>query len=199
MKQPVKGNGKKKRQRKKAERRAHRPEYGTSKLERDFAVNFLDRFGLRYIYQYRADGIGRYYDFAVTADRSYPYEMTEINGVRTVRQGKQPFKVDFIIEVDGDYYHANPEKVDESKLSPMQRRNRAIDEVKDRWCALNGVPILRLWENDIRNNPSKVIEKLSRYARLSEGKERRRRNMKKPNGPLDTGAGTRQSLRKEIS
>lgn len=191
MKQPVKGNGKKRKQARKTSQRKFKPEYGTSKLERDFAVNFLDRFGLRYIYQYRAEGIGRYYDFAVTADKNYPYETTEINGVKSIKQGKQPFKVDFVIEVDGDYYHANPEKVDESKLNPMQQRNRAIDEVKDRWCAMNGVPILRLWENDIRHNPDKVIEKLSRYARLSERKERRRRNMKKPNGPLDGKARAR--------
>lgn len=191
MKQPVRGNGKKKKTARKTPIRRFKPEYGTSKLERDFALNFLDRFGLRYIYQYRADGIGRYYDFAVTADKTYPYEMTEINGVKTIKQGKQPFKVDFVIEVDGDYYHANPEKVDESKLSPMQQRNRAIDEVKDRWCALNGVPILRIWENDIRRNPEKVIKELSKYAQLSDKKEKRRRNMKKPNGPLDAGVRVR--------
>lgn len=40
--------------------------YGTSKLEEDFARDFLDRLGLRYSYQYKAEEIGRWYDFYLT-------------------------------------------------------------------------------------------------------------------------------------
>ena len=39
------------------------PKYGTSKLEEDFARDFLDKLGVKYIYQFEAKDIGRFYDF----------------------------------------------------------------------------------------------------------------------------------------
>lgn len=59
-------------------KRSHK-EYGTSKLEEYFASEFLDKLGVKYMYQFEAKDIGRYYDF-------YLYEHR------------------IIIEVDGDYY-----------------------------------------------------------------------------------------------
>jgi len=62
-------------------KRSQRPhkEYGTSKLELRFAKEFLDKLGIEYIYQFKAESIGRYFDFfCVTAN--------------------------VIIEVDGDYW-----------------------------------------------------------------------------------------------
>ena len=39
--------------------RTHKQEYGTSKLEERFAKNFLDKLGVEYKYQYKAESIGR--------------------------------------------------------------------------------------------------------------------------------------------
>lgn len=39
------------------------PLFGTSKLEKDFAEQFLDKLGLEYIWQFEAKDIGRFYDF----------------------------------------------------------------------------------------------------------------------------------------
>lgn len=39
------------------------PKYGTSKLEKRFAEQFLDKLGIEYQYQYEAKDIKRYYDF----------------------------------------------------------------------------------------------------------------------------------------
>ena len=182
MKQPVRGSRKRKAAKKKGGtgKRKTKPDFGTSGLERYFAENFLDRYGLRYIYQYKANDIGRFYDFAVTADKTYPYLTENINGVETVKQGKQPFKVDFIIEVDGDWYHANPSKVNESELNPMQKHNRMVDKIKDKWCALNGIPLLRIWENDIRNDPKKVLSQLSKFAKIANTREKKRVMKKRP-------------------
>ena len=185
MKQPIKGD--KKKNKKRSGNRGGRignskkhSDYGTSGLERYFAENFLDRNGLRYIYQYHARDIGRYYDFAVTADMTYPYIFESVNGINAIKQDGQPFKIDFMIEVDGDWYHANPEKIDESKLNPMQKHNRMVDRIKDRWCALNGIPLLRIWEHDIRNNPSKVLSMMSKYTQMASKKDRIRTLKKKP-------------------
>ena len=38
------------------------PLFGTSKLEEDFARDFLDKLGLKYVYQFETD-IGRWFDF----------------------------------------------------------------------------------------------------------------------------------------
>ena len=40
-----------------------KPLFGTSKLEEDFARDFLDKLDVKYIYQFEAKDIGRWYDF----------------------------------------------------------------------------------------------------------------------------------------
>ena len=118
-------------------------------------------------------------DFGTSGLERY-FAEENINGVETVKQGKQPFKVDFIIEVDGDWYHANPSKVNESELNPMQKHNRMVDKIKDRWCSLNGIPLLRIWENDIRNDPKKVLSQLSKFAKIANTREKKRVMKKRP-------------------
>ena len=39
------------------------PKYGTSKLEKKFAKEFLDKLGVKYEEQFYAESIKRYYDF----------------------------------------------------------------------------------------------------------------------------------------
>ena len=39
------------------------PLFGTSKLEEDFARYFLNVLGIKYIYQFEAKSIGRWFDF----------------------------------------------------------------------------------------------------------------------------------------
>ena len=40
-----------------------KPLFGTSKLEEDFARDFLDKLDVKYVYQFEAKDIGRWYDF----------------------------------------------------------------------------------------------------------------------------------------
>ena len=40
-----------------------KPLFGTSKLEEDFARDFLDKLEVKYVYQFEAKEIGRWYDF----------------------------------------------------------------------------------------------------------------------------------------
>lgn len=129
------------------------PKYGTSKLEDRFAKEFLDRLGYTYVRQYEAKDIGRFYDFAVIQE----------NGAIAC------------IETDGDYWHGH-ELVHEEK-SPMQKHNEWVDKVKDEWAAQHGIPLIRIWEHDINNNPSEVMKMLKR--RLGEVKEKQdKRNEK---------------------
>lgn len=106
------------------------PKYGTSKLEKRFAEQFLDKLGVEYQTQFYAKDIKRYYDFYIPSCR-------------------------VLLEIDGDYYHSYGKVYEE--MSPMQKRNARVDQIKNEWAAMHGIPLIRIWEHDINNNPSKVM------------------------------------------
>ena len=132
--------------------RPHHQKYGTSKLEEDFARDFLDKLGIKYIYQFEAKDIGRFYDFAIILND----EMTTGNMI--------------LIEIDGGYYHSDPRVVKEDKLNPMQKHNKRVDEHKDKWALLHGIPLIRIWEKDIRENPNMVMEELKKRLYIEDKK-----------------------------
>ena len=45
-------------------------------------------------------------------------------------------------------------------MKPMHKRNKRVDEHKNKWALLHGIPIIRFWEKDIRENPKVVMEQL---------------------------------------
>ena len=130
------------------------PQYGTSKLEEDFARDFLDKLNVKYQYQFEAKDIGRFFDFFV-----------EDEGL--------------LIEIDGDFWHANPEKYKEEDLKHHQKRARIIDEYKERWANLHGFPIIRFWESDIRKNPKKVMKELKERLYIEDTKSKLLENKNK--------------------
>lgn len=187
MKQPIKGKGKIKKKRKVEKKksnpfkvRQHTQEYGTSQLERDFAREFLDKLGLKYVYQFEAKNIKRFYDFAVTVYDDYPYKYEIKDGLNSIIQEDRMFLIGFLIEVDGDYFHANPDLIDENKLNPMQKHNKFIDSIKNDWARQRGIPLLRIWENDIRNNSKKVMKTLKEAINAAEKRKLIVENRKKP-------------------
>lgn len=113
------------------------PKFGTSKLEEDFARDFLDKLKVRYVYQFEAKDIGRFYDFYLP-------------------------DVNLIIEIDGSYFHSDPRLVKEENMNPMQKHNKRVDEYKDRWALMHGIPLIRIWEKDIRENPKMVMDELKK-------------------------------------
>lgn len=187
MKQPIKGKGKIKRKKPQNFKRKNpfqtinktNQQYGTSKLERDFARDFLDAYEINYIYQFEAKEIGRYFDFAITADKR-PFVKEEKDGIMSIKQGDPMFDCSFFIEVDGDYFHGNPIIVSEDKLNPMQKHNKFVDKLKDQYAGMHCIPLVRIWEYDIRNNPVKVIEELKKYIAISEKKIKIKENKRRP-------------------
>ncbi len=138
--------------RRKPVKRNH-PEYGTSKLEERFAREYLDKLGIEYVYQYKAESIGRYYDFLLKGNE------------------KHPTKICFL-EIDGQYFHADPRIYEEKDLNAMQKKNRRVDEIKNRYCSMNGYPLIRISEYDLNHEPDKVLrwlkEKLKDFIRKNE-------------------------------
>ena len=155
MTQPIKNKDKKDIKKAKTKnKRVRHKEYGTSKLEERFEKEFLKKLGVQYQYQYKAEEIGRYYDFCVIL----------------------PSGSKVLIEIDGDYYHSYGLQHEEK--NPMQKHNEYVDEVKDRWALVHGIPIIRIWEHDINDNPTKVMKMLKESFGQHEekGKKRNEKN-----------------------
>ncbi len=150
----------------------NKPKYGISKLEAYFAKEFLDKMELKYIYEYEAKDIGRFYDFAITLYQEIPFIMENKHGIECIKQEGQNIPICMFLEIDGDYYHSNPETMKNKKLNNMQKHNKFVDFLKDKWCEKKGIPLVRIWENDIRHNPKKVFELLNQY--LGEGYRKKR-------------------------
>lgn len=187
MRQPIKGKGKIKDKKNsysnnssQFRKRNHKQEYGTSKLECDFAHDFLDKLGLKYVYQYEVKDIKRFFDFAVTAVEDYNYKYVIKEGVNSIDQDAQLFIPNFLIEVDGDWFHSNPLLVKENELNPMQKHNKFVDKLKDEWCGMHCIPLLRIWENDIRNNPKKVIDMICEYSLAAKKRQMIKENKRRP-------------------
>ena len=128
------------------------PKYGTSKLEDYFAANFLDVLGVKYIRQFEAKDIGRFYDFFAPG-------------------------ANVLIEVDGDYFHSYGLKTEEK--NPMQKHNERVDRLKDEWALSHGIPILRIWEHDIHDNPEKVMRVLKEAIGKYTEKQKKRNDKTK--------------------
>lgn len=129
-------------------------EYGTSKLEERFASDFLDKLGIEYQYQFKAEDIGRYYDFRIVPDGP-------------------------IIEVNGGYWHSDPRLYEEEDLNRIQKRARRIDEYKEKWALTHGIPIYYFWEKDINERPQWVLDQLKDILNLDADRRRKKDNKKK--------------------
>lgn len=78
------------------------------------------------------------------------------------------FRVDFkidrkVIEVQGDYFHANPLMYDYSKLTTIQLKNIATDALKRKWLSENNYKLLEIWEKEIYETPDLVKLKIKEY------------------------------------
>ena len=115
-------------------------------------IFILKKLKVQYQKQFYAKDIKRYYDFYIP----------ELN---------------VLIEVDGDYYHSYGKIYEE--MTPMQKKNHRVDEIKNEWAALHGYALIRIWEHDIRNNPYKVLEFLRERFGIENEKQIIKENKKK--------------------
>jgi very-short-patch-repair endonuclease len=67
-----------------------------------------------------------------------------------------------LIEVDGDFWHCNPNTQFKEPIYEAQKGNLIQDKIKEEWCLKNGFKLLRFWESDINTKPEYVIEVLKR-------------------------------------
>jgi len=110
-----------------------------SKLEDTFRNILISNFSM-------VDGVDFYHQYYIREIKSlYDFKIS----------GKK-----ILIEVDGDYWHCNPNSKFSTPKYIAQIKNLKQDKIKNKWCLDNGYKLLRFWEMDINNNPESVIEKL---------------------------------------
>ena len=110
-----------------------------NKLEKLVSVE-LDKAGILYHFQYfiNEDGVCKSYDFKI---KDKP----------------------IIIEVDGDFWHGNP-----NIKNHHIHVNKTIenDKLKEEIAQKRGIKIIRLWESNIKKDPSIILRSLSPYIYL---------------------------------
>jgi hypothetical protein len=113
----------------------------TSKLE-DLFIVFLGKIGLikdvDYIHNHLIYEIKTFFDFYLP-------------------------KHNIIIEVDGDFYHCNPNTIHRDAKYPIQLKNQKNDKRKNTWCETHNIKLIRFWEKDINERPEWVIEELKKH------------------------------------
>jgi very-short-patch-repair endonuclease len=74
--------------------------------------------------------------------------------------------INLLIEVDGDYWHANQEKYDEEDLNSIQKRNIRVDEYKNTLASGRGYELLRVWESELKNDYERIKKMISNKINL---------------------------------
>jgi len=152
MKQPIKKKPLAKKKTIKPKQKWHHPKFGTSKLEEDFARDFLVKLGVKFVWQFEAKDIGRFYDFKI------------IGGP--------------IIEIQGSYWHGDPRLYEKKDLNKTQLKTQMVDEYKKKWALSHGIPIYYIWEKDIKENPDKVMNFLKEILYIKDKKEEKNKRHK---------------------
>lgn len=104
----------------------------TSKLEEKFSI-ILKTLNIKYTQWFYAKEIKAFYDFYI------PLKNT-------------------IIEVDGDFFHCNPNSQYSIPEYKTQKKSLKRDKEKNQWAKDNDFKLLRFWEDDINNHPDKILK-----------------------------------------
>ena len=71
-----------------------------------------------------------------------------------------------LIEVDGDFYHCNPDSKHNEIVYDTQKITKQNDVYKDTLCLEHNILLLRFWEKDINERPEWVISELKKKLSL---------------------------------
>jgi very-short-patch-repair endonuclease len=118
----------------------------TSKLENKF-IELLTSIGLiedvDFIHNHLISNIKTFFDFYLPSKK-------------------------IIIEVDGDFYHCNPNTKYSKPEYEIQKKNISNDKRKNTWCKNHDMILLRYWEKDINERPDWVISELKKELYLQK-------------------------------
>lgn len=70
--------------------------------------------------------------------------------------------LNLLVEIDGDYYHANPETQDMENLNGLQKKIVRNDGYKNSLAEGLGYKLVRVWENDLKTRYTTVKNKFKK-------------------------------------
>lgn len=73
-----------------------------------------------------------------------------------------------VIEIQGDYFHSNPEKFPSNKLNKQQRIQIKKDKARFNYLTKCGYIVFGIWENDILNNVEDAFDQVLTYIKTGE-------------------------------
>lgn len=65
----------------------------------------------------------------------------------------------------------NPKLYEDKDLNKTKKWSKKVDEMKNKWCSKNGVPLIRIWEKDINEHPENVLTFLKEKLHLLNEKK----------------------------
>ena len=108
----------------------------SSQLEDEFAKEFMDSLGVEYQRQYYIEEIRQFCDFYVPSRN-------------------------LVVECDGNFWHANPAYFPNGPVYDCQKEKAERDKIKEEYLINHGYKLIRLWEDEIIEEPDKVRTKLN--------------------------------------
>jgi G:T-mismatch repair DNA endonuclease (very short patch repair protein) len=90
--------------------------------------------------------------------------------IRYDKNNKKHYKYDYVdftlkkcIEFNGDYWHCNPNKYNETFIHPIMKITANEiwnkDNMKNKWMEDRGFKILVVWESEYKKNPDETLQK----------------------------------------
>jgi len=110
--------------------------------------------------RYKMNGLESYFSSVLEKEFGSVFYFSEIFDGKQYDFVHKEKKI--IIEVQGDYWHGNPNIYGLSKkpLNDIQKLNIDKDLKKKIWCENNQYNLLCFWEQDIKNNIQQIIKEI---------------------------------------
>ncbi len=83
-----------------------------------------------------------------------------ILGFKQYDFGSKKYRI--LLEVNGDYWHGNPNKYSFEKLNDIQKSNIKKDALKSEFAEKHGLKLFTIWEADILSGNFTVLEKIKK-------------------------------------
>jgi len=91
---------------------------------------------------------------------SSDFKYSVILGYKQFDFGIKEHKI--LLEVQGDYWHGNPEIYAENKLNKTQIEKKRKDKIKKEFALKHGFKLFYIWEKEINNSDFRVLEKIKK-------------------------------------
>lgn len=94
-------------------------------------------------------------------NRNLEFEYSVILDNKQFDFGCKKYRI--LLEVNGDYWHGNPDIYSIDELNNIQKRKISSDKIKLEFANSHNMKLFVIWENDIKNKNFTVLDKIVEY------------------------------------